>query len=286
MRPIIAAALIAASVATFAQQGPPKPPPAIAYTPDAIVWEDAPPPLPAGSKRAVLEGNPGAEGMFTMRVRIPAGSAVPPHWHPRQERVTILSGAALLGFGSVANAGLATRYGAGSFYVNPPRVMHYLFFPEATEFQVTATGPWEVQMSDITPQSNPATTATVMVRKITPAAGNALTPSTMIKATAEYEIRNFHPATYYLGIVFESTMPNRTFGVGPEVRSSGDRPLAPPRPNFLETATGAVTLTQEMAGVLAHRELKHLIRLRVFVHEQTTESSSRVVGKSDWIQFQ
>jgi quercetin dioxygenase-like cupin family protein len=286
MRPILAAALLAASLASFAQQGPPKPPPAIAFLPESMVWKEAPPPLPAGSKTVVLEGDPRGEGLFTMRVRIPAGSAIPPHWHPRQERVTILSGAALLGFGSVANAGLATRYGAGSFYVNPPRVMHYLFFPEATEFQVTAAGPWEMETSDITPQQGAASTATVVVRNITPGPGSELTPSTIIKTTVEYEIRNFHPATYYLSIVFDSTIPNRTFGVGPEVKSTGDRPVAPPRPSFLNTATGTATLTQEVSRVFAHPELKHPIRLRVFVHEQITESSSRVAGASDWIQYQ
>jgi quercetin dioxygenase-like cupin family protein len=129
----------------FAQ---PAPEGAIAFTPEALVWVDGPPSLPAGSKSVVLEGNPRAEGMFTMRVRVPAGAALPPHWHPRQERVTILSGAVQLGFGSVADRASVVRYGAGSFYVNPPRVMHYLFFPEATEMQLTGQGPWEIHTSD------------------------------------------------------------------------------------------------------------------------------------------
>jgi hypothetical protein len=285
MRPILIAALLI-SPALTAQQTPPKPPPPIAFTAETIIWQDAPPATPAGSKMAVLEGDPRADGLFTMRLRIPGGSAIPPHWHPRQERVTVLSGTVLLGFGSIANAGLATRYGAGSFYVNPPRAMHYLFFPEPTELQLTAIGPWEMQTSDISPPAGGAATATVVVRSITPAPGSELTQSTTLKAIVDYEIHNFHPATYYLGIVFETTTPNRTFGVGPAIKSIGDRPVAPPRPNFLETASGTVTLTQEMARVLMHSELKHPIRLRVFVHEQLTESSTHIAGVSDWIQFQ
>ncbi|HEU4886589.1 MAG TPA: cupin domain-containing protein, partial [Thermoanaerobaculia bacterium] len=101
------------------------------------------------SKSAVLEGNPRAEGMFTMRIRVPAGSALGPHWHPRHERVTVLSGAVELGFGSVASKASVVRYGAGSFYVNPPRVMHYLYFPEATEIQLTGQGPWEIHTDRI-----------------------------------------------------------------------------------------------------------------------------------------
>src|SRR5258705_11582207 len=124
MRIVLIAVLLAASVLNA--QTPPKPDPTIGLTPDALVWTDGPSTLPPGSKMAILEGSPRAEGMFTMRVRIPAGSAIPAHWHPRQERVTVLSGAVDLGFGTVANKDSVTRYRAGSFYINPPRVMHYL----------------------------------------------------------------------------------------------------------------------------------------------------------------
>src|SRR5437763_14710153 len=184
MRTVLIAALFAASVLNA--QTPPDAP--IALTPDAMVWTDGPSTLPPGSKMAVLEGNPKTDGMFTMRVRIPAGSAIPPHWHPRQERVTILSGAVDLGFGSVANAGNVTRYRAGSFYVNPPRVMHYLFFPEATEMQMTGVGPWELQSTDISAKPGEVPTATATVRSITPVPGSELTPSTMIKAVVDYNI--------------------------------------------------------------------------------------------------
>ena len=126
---------------------PPKAEAPIAFTPEALMWVDGPPSLPQGSKSAVLEGNPRAEGMFTMRIRVPAGSALGPHWHPRHERVTVLSGAVELGFGSVASKANVTRYKAGSFYVNPPRLMHYLYFPEATEIQLTGQGPWEIHTS-------------------------------------------------------------------------------------------------------------------------------------------
>jgi len=125
---------------------------AIAYLPEAIVWSDAPPTMPAGTKMTVLEGNPREDGMFTIRVRVPKGAALTPHWHPRQERVTILSGAVELGFGSTADRESAIRYGAGSFYVNPPRAVHYIFFAEDTEMQMTGVGPWEIHPSAETPE--------------------------------------------------------------------------------------------------------------------------------------
>jgi len=277
MRTAIAVALLAANVLTA--QTPPKPDPAIGLTPEAMVWTDGPPTLPPGSKMAVLEGSPKADGMFTMRVRIPAGSAIPPHWHPRQERVTILSGAVDLGFGSVANAGNTKRYRAGSFYVNPPRVMHFLFFPEATEMQMTGVGPWELQTSDINAPAE-VPTATVTVRSITPMAGSELTPSMTINAVVDYDIRAFKPSTYWLDFVFETTTPNKTVGVGPAFRGT-----VPPRPNYVQSATSTVTLTQDLSRILSAPELKHPIRVRIYVHEQKTETSNRVVGMSDWIEY-
>jgi quercetin dioxygenase-like cupin family protein len=266
MRTVLLAFILVSAVLANAQEAP------IGVTPEAVLWSDGPPTLPTGSTMAVLEGNPRAEGMFTLRVRVPAGSAIPPHWHPRQERVTILSGAVDLGFGTVAKKDSVTRYRAGSFYVNPPRVVHYLFFPEATEMQMTGVGPWELLTTD--PNAPPAVpTATVTVHDIAPSAGTDLTAATSFKAEVDYEIHHFRPATYYLQIVFETTTPNQTFSL-PGIN-----------PKFLDSATGKVTLVQDLRNILVYPALKHPIRLRVYVEEQRTERSSHVVGMSDWIVF-
>src|SRR5947209_8280938 len=278
MRTAILIAVLAASVLNA--QVPPVPDPPVALTPDAMVWTDGPSTLPPGSKVAVLEGSPKTDGMFTMRLRIPAGSAIPPHWHPRQERVTILSGAVDLGFGSVANAGKTKRYAAGSFYVNPPRVMHFLFFPEATEMQLTGVGPWELQTSDINAPGE-VPTATATVRTITPLPGSELTPSMTIKAVVDYDIRGFKPSTYWLDFVFETTTPNKMIGVGFEVKANGEWT----HPNYVQAATGTVTLTQSLGRVFSLPGLKKPVRLRVYVHQQKTDTSNRVVGMSDWIEF-
>jgi quercetin dioxygenase-like cupin family protein len=265
MRTLFLAAILVSAVITSAQQTP------IGFTPEAVVWNDGPPTLPPGSKMAILEGNPRAEGVFTMRVRIPAGSAIPPHWHPRQERVTILSGAVDLGFGTVANKDSVTRYRAGSFYVNPPSVMHYLFFPEATEMQMTGIGPWELMTTD--PNTPAVPTATVTVHDIAPSAGSELTAATTFKAEVDYEIRNFRPSTYFLQIVFETTTPNRTFSI----------PSSSPK--FLDGATGTVTMTQDLRHIVTQPTLKHPIRLRIYVQEQKSQTASHVAGMGDWIEF-
>src|ERR1700746_146865 len=67
-------------------------PAAAVVTPDKIQWGPAPPVFPAGAQMAVLAGNPGKAGPFTVRLKFPDGYRVMPHWHPTAENVTVLSG--------------------------------------------------------------------------------------------------------------------------------------------------------------------------------------------------
>ncbi len=110
----------------------------------SIDWKDAPPTLPKGAKVAVLEGDPKAEGMFTMRIKLPAGAVIPPHWHPRDERVTVISGKVLVGLGDTVDKKQGTTFTSGGFYVNPPNLHHYLWIEEESVLQLTCMGPWEL----------------------------------------------------------------------------------------------------------------------------------------------
>ena len=107
-------------------------------------WIEAPPTLPNGTKMMLLEGKPSEKGFFTMRLLLPAGARIRPHWHPREERVTILLGQARVGFGDRFDEAAMTSFGPGSFYVNPPKSHHYVWIVEPTEMQLTGTGPWEL----------------------------------------------------------------------------------------------------------------------------------------------
>jgi quercetin dioxygenase-like cupin family protein len=109
-----------------------------------ITWRAAGPNLPAGTQVVVLEGDPKKDGLFTMRLRVPAGTKLAPHWHPRDERVTVLEGTVMVGFGDVADEKSGSRFTAGSFYVNPAGSHHYVWFPETCIIQITAVGPWEL----------------------------------------------------------------------------------------------------------------------------------------------
>jgi anti-sigma factor ChrR (cupin superfamily) len=120
------------------------PPETIQVHAKKLVWNDTKPPLPAGTKIAVLEGNPKESGMFTIRLKIPAGSKLAPHWHPVPERVTVLSGEVKVGFGDTVDPRSYNTFEAGDFYVNPPLAHHYVFFRKDTIIQITGEGPWTV----------------------------------------------------------------------------------------------------------------------------------------------
>src|SRR5690348_5707914 len=58
----------------------------------SLKWMDGPPSLPAGAKMAVVSGDPGKKGQFKIQLKMPADYAVPPHSHPTDEVVSVLSG--------------------------------------------------------------------------------------------------------------------------------------------------------------------------------------------------
>ena len=67
--------------------------------PQEIKWGPAPAVLPAGAVAAVLFGDPSKEGLFALRLKLPEGYSVPPHTHPVDEAVTVISGTFSLGMG-------------------------------------------------------------------------------------------------------------------------------------------------------------------------------------------
>src|SRR5436305_1233624 len=92
----------------------------VMIAPSDVHWGAGPTMLPAGAQAAVLFGDPKKEGLFALRLKLPAGYAIPPHFHPTYEVVTVMSGSARLGMGETAAKGAATALPAGSFFALPP----------------------------------------------------------------------------------------------------------------------------------------------------------------------
>lgn len=129
---------------TFGSGAAHAPKPAIQQPANAIVFRPGPPTMPKGVEMVVLEGDPKAEGMFTIRLKAPAGFSLAPHTHPSDERVTVLDGTVSVGFGNAEDRSSAKAFPAGSFYINPANVAHYVFSDEGATLQITGEGPWRV----------------------------------------------------------------------------------------------------------------------------------------------
>lgn len=107
-----------------------------------IAWKACPPHLPAGCEVAVLEGDPQGTGMFTVRFRLTDDFVMPPHTHPKDERVTVLKGRVAVGFGIGATRADAREFGPGDYYVNSRGAVHTVWADRFSEIQITGIGPW------------------------------------------------------------------------------------------------------------------------------------------------
>ena len=81
-----------------------------------IKWGDAPPSMPKGAKIAVLQGDPGKPGPFVIRLMVPAGTKIAPHWHSQDESLTVISGTLNFGLGDKPEAGKTHALTAGGFH--------------------------------------------------------------------------------------------------------------------------------------------------------------------------
>ena len=122
----------------------------------ATTWGPAPPALPPGAQAAVLVGNPGQAGVFTLRLKMPAGYRVPRHWHPTDEAVTLLEGDLTLSMGA-ADMANDEALSPGDF-VNLPAKMHHMASSKGgAVVQIQSTGPFEINYID--PKDDPRNVA-------------------------------------------------------------------------------------------------------------------------------
>jgi quercetin dioxygenase-like cupin family protein len=110
-----------------------------------IEWQDGPDSLEPGAEVAVLAGDPYAEGLYTLRVKLPPNFTVAPHFHPRAENVTVIEGTLHLGMGETLDRDSGDALTAGGFISIPANHAHYAWTEdEETIFQIHAEGPYEI----------------------------------------------------------------------------------------------------------------------------------------------
>jgi quercetin dioxygenase-like cupin family protein len=126
-----------------------------AFTPDKIPYGPVPAFLPAGAQLAVLEGDPtAATGDFTVRVKMPDGYRISPHWHPHRENVTVISGNFKVGMGDSFDESKMMTFGTGSFAYLDPSMHHYGMANGEVVVQVHGMSP--LQFNYINPSDDPS----------------------------------------------------------------------------------------------------------------------------------
>jgi quercetin dioxygenase-like cupin family protein len=106
-----------------------------------IQWKPCPPNLPKGCEMCILEGDPKSADMFTVRFKVNGSFVMPPHTHPKDERVTIIQGRAYVSFDNKPRE-QATAFGPGDYYVNARGAVHSVWADDNTIIQITGIGPW------------------------------------------------------------------------------------------------------------------------------------------------
>ena len=108
---------------------------------DAIKWK----PLRPGAEIAVVSGDPDKEGSpFVLRLRYHGKARVPPHWHPIDEHLTVLSGTFRLGMGPGGDEGATTALAAGAYAFVAAKMVHYGWADGGTTIQVHGIGPFVI----------------------------------------------------------------------------------------------------------------------------------------------
>jgi quercetin dioxygenase-like cupin family protein len=169
MRIFLVALALAASVATARAQTPApagaktptkpaaaKGPAHVLLTPDDVKWGPAPPSVPPGAFVAVLDGDPTKAGPFTIRLKLPDGYKVAPHWHPTDEHLTVIQGTFRAGMGDAATEAGYKDFPPGSFITMPKQMHHFASAKGEMIVQVQSEGPFVVNYVNAADVPKPA----------------------------------------------------------------------------------------------------------------------------------
>lgn len=121
--------------------------------PAPLKWGPAPPALPSGAQMAVVSGDPGKTGMFTIQLKMPANYAVPPHSHPTNEVVKVMSGKLHYAMTDKMDMAKASTLTAGHSVTMKATMHHWVHAPAPATVQVSGMGPFAITYVD--PKDDP-----------------------------------------------------------------------------------------------------------------------------------
>jgi quercetin dioxygenase-like cupin family protein len=134
--------------------------PAPAQTPQAAmpgpakpVWGPVGPELPKGAEIAVLQGDPAKPALFTVRLKMPQGYILPPHYHDTELHVTVITGEFSAGMGDRVDLPKAAVLRPGDFITVGAKQHHFDAARTAAEVQIYGLGPFSITY--VNPQDDP-----------------------------------------------------------------------------------------------------------------------------------
>ena len=122
--------------------------------PDELKWGPLPG-APAGAMLAILSGDPNSpDSKYVMRIKTPDGYKIPPHWHPKPEHITVISGTLFLGTGENWDPVLLKELPAGSYAEMPKKMRHFGTCRGETIVQIHGNGPFVIKY--VHPEDDPS----------------------------------------------------------------------------------------------------------------------------------
>ena len=101
--------------------------------------------LRPGAEIAVISGDPAKAGSpFVIRFRYHGKARIPPHWHPVDENLTVLSGTFRIGMGERGDEAATTALEVGAYALLPAKMAHYAFAEDNTIIQAHGVGPFAI----------------------------------------------------------------------------------------------------------------------------------------------
>jgi hypothetical protein len=150
---LVALMLIVALLDLSGAEAEDRPSEYIRVTSADIKWSSLPS-MPKGAQIAVLQGNPGKPGLFTIRVKLPANYALPVHSHPDERTRTTISGTYYSAIGDKADSSKLIAFPPGTVSYVPPTVWQFAETrDEEVVFQITGIGPTGIDY--LNPEDNP-----------------------------------------------------------------------------------------------------------------------------------
>jgi hypothetical protein len=126
----------------------------VVMTAPEVKWGPAPPVLEKGASFAVISGDPGKPGPYVIRLKMPAGFKIAPHWHPTDENVTVISGTFALGMGEKFDLKALKMLSAGGYGLMPAEMRHFAMAKTAATVQVHGIGPFALNY--VNPADDPS----------------------------------------------------------------------------------------------------------------------------------